>query len=152
MPSLPPPPPLAPTRGRWETAVGPLVAAHDGRLWRAHSDAVNGALWTLKIEVMFYVAVPIIVYLFRRLGHLPVIAALYALSLGYATLMAWQAQRTGAGIYLELGRQLPGQLSYFMAGAFLYYFLPLFERRVAYFVGVAAAHLHLIQNLQGDLP
>jgi SAM-dependent methyltransferase len=44
LPSLPPAPPLAPTRGRWESAVRPLVAAHDGRLWREHSDAVNGAL------------------------------------------------------------------------------------------------------------
>lgn len=102
-------------------------------------DAVNGALWTLKIEVMFYAAVPVLVYLFRRLGRLPVIAAVYFLSLGYAAVMNWQAQRTGAGIWLELGRQLPGQLSYFMAGAFIYYFLPLFERRVGYFVAFAAA-------------
>ena len=101
-------------------------------------DAVNGALWTLKIEVMFYAAVPVFVYLFRRLGRLPVIAAAYFLSLGYAALMNWQAQRTGADIWLELGRQLPGQLSYFMAGAFIYYFLSLFERRVAYFVTFAA--------------
>lgn len=111
-------------------------------------DAVNGALWTLKIEVMFYASVPVIVYLCRRLGHLPVIVALYVLSLLYAAAMTWQAQRTGAGIYLELGRQLPGQLSYFMAGAFLYYFLPLFERRVGYFVAFAAA----VVLLRGQLP
>lgn len=111
-------------------------------------DAVNGALWTLKIEVMFYAVVPVFVYLFRRLGHLPVIAATYVLSLAYAALMAWQAQRTGSGLYLELGRQLPGQLSYFMAGAFIYYFLPLFERRVAYFVGAAVA----VFVLRGYLP
>ena len=102
-------------------------------------DAVNGALWTLKIEVMFYATVPVLFYLFRRLGRLPVIPAVYFLSLGYAAVMKWQAQRTGAGIWLELGRQLPGQLSYFMAGAFIYYFVPLFERRVAYFVAFAAA-------------
>jgi len=42
--SLPTAPPLAPAQGHWESTVSPLVAAHDGRLWRAHSDAVNGAL------------------------------------------------------------------------------------------------------------
>lgn len=31
-------------RHRWESALGPLVGARDGGLWRRHSDAVNGAL------------------------------------------------------------------------------------------------------------
>lgn len=104
-------------------------------------DAVNGALWTLKIEVMFYAAVPIIVFLFRRLGHLPVMAALYVSSLAYAMLLTSLAHKTGSGMYTELARQLPGQLSYFMAGAFLYYFLPLFERRLPYFIAFSAMTL-----------
>lgn len=111
-----------------------LPGVFEGHLF----DAVNGVLWTLKIEVMFYVSVPVFVWLFRRLGHLPVIAGTYVLSLLYAWAFTWQAQRTGSGIYLELARQLPGQLSYFMAGAFLYYFLPVFERRPVYFVTAAA--------------
>lgn len=101
-------------------------------------DAVNGALWTLKIEVMFYVSVPIFVYLFRRLGHARVMLATYILSLLYTGLLSWQAQRTGSGLYVELARQLPGQLTYFMAGAALYYYLPWFERHVAPIVGFAA--------------
>lgn len=109
-------------------------------VFTGHSlDAVNGALWTLKIEVMFYISVPVFVYLFRRLGHARVILAVYILSLLYTELLGWQAQRTGSGLYAELARQLPGQLTYFMAGAALYYFLPWFERRAAYIVAAAAA-------------
>jgi len=111
-------------------------------------NAVNGALWTLKIEVMFYISVPIFVILFRRLGHLPVILATYLLSLLYVAVLTGQAERTGSEIYLELARQLPGQLVYFMAGAFIYYFLPLFERRIAYFVAFAS----LIFLLRAHLP
>lgn len=100
--------------------------------------AVNGALWTLKIEAMFYLAVPLFVFLFRRFARLPVLVVAYLCSVAYAGVLAMVAQRTGSEMYAELGRQLPGQLSYFMAGAFFYYFLPLFERRVAYFLAVAA--------------
>lgn len=100
--------------------------------------AVNGALWTLKIEAMFYLTVPLFVFLFRRFSHLPILVLAYGASVAYAELFAAAAERTGSGIYLELGRQLPGQLSYFMAGAALYYFLPFFERRIGYFLVAAA--------------
>jgi peptidoglycan/LPS O-acetylase OafA/YrhL len=103
--------------------------------------AVNGALWTLKIEAMFYLTVPALVFLFRKFSRLPILVLVYSSSVAYAWLFATAAQRTGSGFYLELGRQLPGQLSYFMAGGTLYYFLPLFERRIKYFLPAAAVIL-----------
>ena len=103
--------------------------------------AVNGALWTLKIEVMFYLSVPLFAMLFRRYSRLAVLLLVYGLSVGYASLAMLLAARTGSGIYVEIGRQLPGQLAYFMAGAFLYYFLPLFERHRVYFLLPAASVL-----------
>lgn len=112
--------------------------------------AVNGALWTLKIEVMFYFTVPLFVFLFRRFSHLPMLVLIYCSSVAYAELFKAVAKHTGSGVYLELGRQLPGQLSYFMAGAALYYFLPLFERRIKYFL-VAAASI-LAANITFPLP
>lgn len=84
--------------------------------------AVNGALWTIKIEVMFYLLVPVIAFLFRHLGKLPIIFALYAGSVIYWTVLSGHAERTGVEFYLMLGRQLPGQLAYFMVGAMLLYY------------------------------
>jgi peptidoglycan/LPS O-acetylase OafA/YrhL len=103
--------------------------------------AVNGALWTLKIEVMFYLVVPLFVFLFRRFGRLQVLVLTYGLSIAYAALCAQAAERTGSGLYLELGRQLPGQLSYFMAGAFFYYHLDVLERHAGRFLAAALAIL-----------
>lgn len=103
--------------------------------------AVNGALWTLKIEAMFYLTVPLFVFLFRKFAHLPILIFFYCSSVAYTGFMAVISERTGSGVYLELGRQLPGQLSYFMAGAFIYYFLPVFERRIGYFLIAAALTL-----------
>lgn len=112
--------------------------------------AVDGALWTLKIEVMFYASVPIIVYLFRRCGRLPVLVTLYLLSVAYVWIMTMLTERTGSGLYEELIHQLPGELTYFMAGAFFYYYLGLFERRVWYFVALAS--LALLVNSLYPLP
>ncbi|HEX6592736.1 MAG TPA: acyltransferase [Moraxellaceae bacterium] len=99
--------------------------------------AVNGALWTIKVEVMFYLSVPVFVLLFRRFSTLPVLLVFYLASVAYALLMQHLAVVTGRGIFEELARQLPGQISYFMAGAGLYYFFPFFERNVRYFAAFA---------------
>jgi peptidoglycan/LPS O-acetylase OafA/YrhL len=111
---------------------------------------VNGALWTLKIEAMFYLTVPLFVFLFRKFSRLPMLVLVYCLSVAYAGFLIAIAARTGSGIYVELSRQLPGQLSYFMAGAFLYYYLHLFERRIGYFL--LAATTVLAANMIYPLP
>lgn len=106
--------------------------------------AINGALWTLKIEVMFYLSVPPTVLLMRKFSRLPVLVLLYFSSIAYAYLFTALANKTGSIAYTEIGRQLPGQLSYFISGAFLYYFLSLFERRIGFFI--IAAIIILVGN------
>src|SRR3712207_9536695 len=99
---------------------------------------------------MFYATVPVIVYLFRRFGHFPVLLTLYFVSVAYMWFMTMQAEHSGSGVYLELARQLPGQLAYFMAGAFFYFYFPLFERRFTYFAAFFA--LALLVNFFYPIP
>jgi len=82
--------------------------------------AVNGALWTLKIEVMFYLSVPFFVWMMHRLGRWQVLLGLYVVSLCYRVGIEMWGAASGSPIYQELLRQLPGQLVYFIAGASLY--------------------------------
>lgn len=99
--------------------------------------AVNGALWTIKIEVMFYFLVPLVGCLFKIYSRIVILVFIYLLSFIYSVYFDWLADITGFGFYSELSRQLPGQLMYFMAGAFFYYYLSFFERFVGFFVGFA---------------
>jgi peptidoglycan/LPS O-acetylase OafA/YrhL len=84
--------------------------------------AVNGALWTLKIEVMFYLFVPLAVMAFRKFGRITVIITLYLASVLYSAIIMELVRRTGVDSYMELQRQLPGQLTFFLAGAICYYY------------------------------
>lgn len=83
--------------------------------------AVNGALWTLKVELMFYVAVPIFVWFFARLGRWPVLVLGYVLACAWWGLFTALAVKTGKGGFNEIARQLPGQLMFFLPGAMCYY-------------------------------
>jgi peptidoglycan/LPS O-acetylase OafA/YrhL len=77
--------------------------------------AVNGALWTLKVEEGFYLVLPFIFYAIRKSKRsFPVLGSLYVLSLLYWFIM---------DSYLNqplLAKQLPGYLSYFVTGIFLF--------------------------------
>jgi peptidoglycan/LPS O-acetylase OafA/YrhL len=84
--------------------------------------AINGALWTLKIEVMFYLTVPLIVWAFNKFGRLHMIIILYGCSVFYSMSMHILAAKMGSEFYLQLQRQLPGQFVYFISGAIGYYY------------------------------
>jgi peptidoglycan/LPS O-acetylase OafA/YrhL len=81
---------------------------------------VNGALWTIKVEIMFYAVVPLLLWLCRRFNHHLVMAMGFAASClwwGVCVNLAW---RTGKGGFFELARQMPGQLMFFLPGAWCY--------------------------------
>jgi peptidoglycan/LPS O-acetylase OafA/YrhL len=91
--------------------------------------AVNGALWTLKIEVIFYLFVPIIHYLCYRFGTKKIMAAIICLSglwkFGFASLASMGSSPgifsldRSRNLYSQLEVQFPGQLIYFCAGVLI---------------------------------
>jgi peptidoglycan/LPS O-acetylase OafA/YrhL len=115
---------------------------------------VNGALWTLKIEVMFYAVIPVIVLACRRFGRLWVLAIIYAASVLYTYILTGLAESTGSPTYVVLARQLPGQLAYFVSGAAIYYYLNFFEKHLLKFLVAAICTLitHQFYPLPGLEP
>jgi len=110
------------------------------------SPAVNGALWTLKIEVAFYLLVPLIHYLCARFGAKRTMISIFGLSCLWKYGFAWLA-RTHSGhgmysldpsrnIYGQLEAQFPAQLGYFIAGILL---LLYFDKLKYHFAAIAAS-------------
>jgi peptidoglycan/LPS O-acetylase OafA/YrhL len=117
--------------------------------------AVNGALWTLKIEVAFYLFVPVLHYLCNRFGAGKVIGAVFCLSCiwkyGFSLL---DSMYTAPGIYTldssrsvysQLGAQFPAQLAYFSAGILLFLY---FDSLKLHFIGISCitAILYLVDH------
>lgn len=82
--------------------------------------AVNGSLWTIKIEVAFYCFVPIMVWATRRFGATRVLAILFFASLVWKVGLTTIADATGTPVFAKIAKQLPGQLSFFVGGAWAY--------------------------------
>ncbi|MCQ8184579.1 acyltransferase family protein [Parvularcula maris] len=112
-------------------------------------EAVNGSLWTLKIEVMFYIALVILGPLLawtaeRRTAFLSGLLAVFYIGgelwhLGF--LIA--AEETGRPILAILARQLPGQMAYFTAGMALWHWQQVIRTHLSR-VGAAALVLTVL--------
>ena len=80
--------------------------------------AVNGALWTLKLEVMFYCAVPIIYgYLTQYFSIKKLTVFFGGASVFFYYIMAFLIEKYG--LMYALNRQLPSLLCFFMLGAWM---------------------------------
>lgn len=91
--------------------------------------AINGALWTLKIEVLFYLSVPLIVILSNRVKKKYLLfISIYILSIIYKLLFIYLHRISNSGYYGELANQLPGFMSYFISGIACYYYNDFFKK------------------------
>lgn len=84
-----------------------------------YTPILNGALWTIKIEVMFYVSVPVIVWLSRRLNRDALLWMLFAASVALRMVLPHSS---------KWSVELPGQLSFFIVGALIHYHFEWFRR------------------------
>jgi peptidoglycan/LPS O-acetylase OafA/YrhL len=83
--------------------------------------AVNGSLWTIKIEVAFYCAVPFMVWAARRFGYRATLVTVFVASLLWKLGFSFAADASGVAFYAKLAKQLPGQLCFFAGGAWAFY-------------------------------
>lgn len=77
------------------------------------SAVVNGSLWTLKIEMCFYAAFPLL-FLLAKANRIQWLWLLWALSVAYRLLLHQS--------HPVMSYQLPGQLYFFISGMLLYHY------------------------------
>jgi peptidoglycan/LPS O-acetylase OafA/YrhL len=105
--------------------------------------AMDGALWTIKIEIGFYLIVPLIVWLVKRIGPAWALGGIFALSLLYKLTLQWEKHDA-------LSNQLPGELCFFMVGAAVYYYFREFQehRRLMWMISIPLMVLLMVTGSQ----
>lgn len=104
-----------------------LPGVFEGELFVNNS--VNAALWTQKVEVGFYLLVPLLAYILHK-SHRPWIwlVGLYVGSVIWSNVFMSLYDHTGNRLYMFMEHQLPGCLSYFAAGMFAYQYKDTFMK------------------------
>ncbi len=85
--------------------------------------AVNGSLWTMKIEWLMYLSVPLVAWIHRKHQQkfYTIFTIILAFSIAYRIFFHQMYESTGNELYHILDRQFFGQTSYFYSGAFIYF-------------------------------
>ena len=108
-----------------------------------NDSAVNGSLWTIKIEIGFYIILPLIILFSKKKksstvennegGYgCEVIIILYLLSVFYRATMPIITERLQ--LPKSLINQLPAYISYFVSGMFFAFYKNIITQKLNYFV------------------
>ena len=98
-------------------------------LFQMHAEpAVNGSLWTLKIEVMFYLVLPLLSWILLKSGRAVALtilaiyvgAEVWRTAFEYLAFKPFEQGEAANTLMLQLARQLPGQMSFFISGIVLW--------------------------------
>ena len=81
---------------------------------------INASLWTLKVEIMFYLSLPIVVYLMKHFNRDKVLWTIIIFSILWDVATSQLFGLTGIELFERMNRQIFGQLSYFFFPVWLY--------------------------------
>ena len=108
--------------------------------------AVNGSLWTIKIEILLYLSVPLIACLIRRFDKRAVLLLVYIFAIVFNRSMDYLYNTTGNEIYAILSRQVFFQMSFFVTGAFFVFYFDFFIKYRFVFFLIAVPFFLLRSN------
>lgn len=87
--------------------------------------ALNGSMWTMKIEIGFYIVLPLLVFSLERMNTKKFknifLTALYILSIFWKYSLRYLGGKNNSGIFFSLSDQLPGYAAYFISGIIIVY-------------------------------
>ena len=119
------------------------------------SDAVNGSLWTMKVEWCLYFSVPCFIWILSLMKRLPphwLALSVIVASIVYRLVFTYLYASTGSEIYNILCRQIFGQLAFFYSGMLVYFIKDFFTRHIwtILFLGIVAMMLlpHVVTEVQ----
>ena len=117
-------------------------------------ESVNGSLWTMKVEVLLYLSIPLAAWLMMRSSRAWALVAIYALSYIYKVWMGFMYADTGELIYRIMQRQVGGQLLFFYSGVAILLYFDYFQRYIrvlfpiALAVGIASKYVNWFDAIE----
>lgn len=106
---------------------------------------MNGSLWSMKVEVVFYIVLPVFLWLIKRFRKEAILVLCYLFSIAYGVVCDVMYERTGNNIFFLLKHQFMGQMIFFLGGSIILLYFDKLNRYYKYLFPLAAV-LYLLSN------
>lgn len=106
--------------------------------------AVNGALWTMKVEIILYISIPIVFYFLKRFQKITVFAGIFVFACLYHWCFQMLYDKTGIALFNVLKSHLGWQFFYFYSGAFILCYFHFFMKYAYISITLALFGYYLI--------
>lgn len=117
------------------------------------NNAVNGSLWTMKVEWQLTLTAPILIWLIKkyRLSLIKITVFIIVSSLAYKLLFNYLYLENGKKIYEILGRQFMGQTFFFYMGILIYCYYEQFKQRLPLLIIVSGIIYCIFCIVESDI-
>lgn len=112
-----------------------LPGVFEGQIY----ESVNGSLWTMKVEILLYISIPLAAWLMMRCSRVWALVLIYVLSYIYKVWMGHMYIESGEIIYRIMQRQVGGQLLFFYSGVAILMYFDYFQRHIRWLFPLALA-------------
>ena len=112
--------------------------------------AVNGSLWSMKYEVLFYILVPLMVWLMRKKGKLTILLCIFAFHVVYHAVFDYLEENNPDPLFASVNHASFNTMIYFFSGTMILLYFDHFCRYIKY-IFPACVVLTVLQNLT-DFP
>ena len=99
-----------------------------------YTSAINGALWTIKVELGFYIILPVIYYLYNKIKKQRIIFLIIIYFISIISNFIVQRYNKLLGIPISISHQLPFMLGYFIAGMITFLYWNKIYSKIYYFI------------------
>lgn len=96
--------------------------------------SVNGSLWSMKYEVIFYILVPFIIWLIKKYHKAYIIITIISLYIGFHAILDYLEFRTGNLFYHTVNNSSPNTMIYFITGTFILLYFDWFYKNIKYII------------------
>lgn len=114
--------------------------------------SVNGSLWSMKYEVIFYILVPFIIWLIKKYSKFTILIVLFLCNILFHGVLDYLEYLTGDMRFHIINNSSPTTMIYFFSGTAILFYFDWFCQHIRWILPICFIYIFILQYIDYSLP